>query len=71
MVRIMDIQDRWFSTDHQYFMVLDELGDMYILRRDFHLENWEMTMFDSGRAAVCQFNPLSREPEGLGLSPKC
>ncbi len=71
-VRIMDIQDRWFSTDHQYFMLLDDLGDMYIIRRDFRFERWEMTMFDSGRAAVAQFSSLNKEPEdGLCLNPKC
>ena len=70
-VEVIDIPDRWLSANHQYYMVLDPQGDMYILRRNFMLEGWEMTMYDSGRTAEGKFEAISTDMGSFKESPRC
>ncbi len=70
-VEVLDIQDRWLSANHLYFMVLDSHGDMYILRRNFLFEGWEMTMYDSGNAAGNQYSAICRELDSPKSRPHC
>jgi hypothetical protein len=44
-VQVMDILDRWLSTEQSYYKVLTDDGALYILRQDAASREWEMTLF--------------------------
>lgn len=47
-IDVVEVLDRWIAPDHRYFKCLGSDGDLYILRHDTVLENWELTMFARG-----------------------
>jgi hypothetical protein len=49
-VAVTDVIDRWLAPDHRYFKVKGEDGAVYILRHDVEAGDWQLVMFDSGRA---------------------
>jgi len=44
-VTVCEVMDRWLAPDHRYFKVLGSDGDLYILRHDPHVHQWELTFF--------------------------
>jgi hypothetical protein len=44
-VQVDQVLDRWLSQDHRYFKVLGDDGDIYILRHDPYMCEWELTFF--------------------------
>lgn len=51
-VDVIDVLDRWLSTELNYFKLAGDDGGTYILRHDLAAARWELTLFDSGRAGV-------------------
>ncbi|MBP7735081.1 MAG: hypothetical protein KA369_03835 [Spirochaetes bacterium] len=42
---VSDIVDRWYGPDYLYFKVRADDGNIYILRCDESLDQWELEMF--------------------------
>jgi hypothetical protein len=49
---VLDVVDRWLATDYGYFKVAADDGDLYILRLDTRSQDWQLTLFQSDRAAL-------------------
>ena len=49
-VEVCEIIDRWLSPDHHYFKIKGDDMATYILRYDTKLDQWELTLFDSGKS---------------------
>jgi hypothetical protein len=50
-VEIAEHVDQWYGPDYCYFKVKDNDSNLYILRFDEGRVEWELTMFQSPRAA--------------------
>jgi hypothetical protein len=48
-LKVVAILDRWIATRHAYFKLKANDGDIYILRYDEDLAQWEMTLFQAAR----------------------
>ena len=55
-VVVVDVLDRWLSPEHRYFKLRGDDGGVYILRHDVARERWELTLYDSGRAAATRLS---------------
>ena len=51
-VRVVEVIDRWLGSDHRYFKVKGDDGDLYILRHDRLDAHWELTLFTSAAPAA-------------------
>ena len=47
-VFVDEILDRWLATDHRYFKLKGDDGDMYIVRQDTTSGAWDLTLFARG-----------------------
>ncbi|MBE9529090.1 MAG: hypothetical protein IME99_07605 [Proteobacteria bacterium] len=43
---VVEVLDRWYGTDHDYFKLLAEDGYIYIIRYDRGTDGWELTMME-------------------------
>ena len=50
-VEVAEVIDRWLAPTHRYFKLRGDDGGIYIVRHDPVSGRWELTLFDSGRAA--------------------
>ncbi len=41
------IEDRWYGEDHDYFKVVADDGNLYLLRHDREADEWELTMTET------------------------
>jgi hypothetical protein len=48
-VEVVEVLDCWLAPDHRYFKVRGHDGDTYLLRHAPLADQWELTMFASGR----------------------
>jgi len=55
-IEIEEVIDRWLAPEHRYFKVRGGQNDIYILRYDESAQQWELTLFQSGKFAG---SPLS------------
>lgn len=44
-VCVLEVLDRWLSTEQSYYKILADDGALYILRREMATGDWEMTLF--------------------------
>ncbi len=44
-IGVVDVIDRWLATEHGYFKITADDGDVYILRHDSRTQLWELTLF--------------------------
>jgi hypothetical protein len=51
-VEVAEVLDRWPGSDHSYYKVRAEDGDLYILLHEPGLDRWELTLFSSASMAV-------------------
>lgn len=49
MITISEVLDRWLDPAHRYFKVRGDDGGIYLLRHDTTADQWELTMYDSGK----------------------
>ena len=47
-VFVEEVLDAWLASDHRYFKVKGDDGDMYIIRHAPQSDIWELTMFRRG-----------------------
>ena len=50
-VEIVETVDQWYGSDHCYFKIKGNDGNLYILRFDEGRVGWELTMFQNLGAA--------------------
>jgi hypothetical protein len=43
---IVEVLDRWYGEDHDYFKLMAEDGYIYIIRYDSKTDGWELTMME-------------------------
>ena len=41
-VEVMEVVDRWYDLDHNYFKVRGDDGKGYLLRHDLNADAWEL-----------------------------
>ena len=46
-VQIVETVDQWYGSDHCYFKIKGNDGNLYILRFEQSRAEWELTMFQS------------------------
>ena len=44
-VEVVEVLDRWIGTDHRYFKVRGDDGDVYVLRQDTEADCWALVLF--------------------------
>lgn len=44
-IEIKQVLDRWLDPNHRYFKLLDDDGDVYIIRHDMNTWAWELTFY--------------------------
>jgi hypothetical protein len=44
-LRVQELLDRWYGQAHDYFKLLADDGNVYILRHERMEDFWELTMF--------------------------
>jgi len=45
VVQVLEVQDRWLSTDHRYFKLIGDDNAIYIIRQDMDSQEWELTYY--------------------------
>lgn len=50
-IELVDVIDRWLSPEDRYFKLRGVDNGIYILRHMVSADQWELTLFDSGRCA--------------------
>ena len=48
-VTVTEVIDRWLDPQHRYFKLRGDDGGIYLIRQDTLKDQWELTLFDSGR----------------------
>jgi len=48
-VTVTQIIDRWLDPRHRYFKLRGDDGGIYLIRHDNASDQWDLTLFDSGR----------------------
>ena len=49
-IEVEEVLDQWLAPEHRYFKLRGDDGGIYIVRYDSAADDWELTLFDSGRA---------------------
>lgn len=44
-LKVMEVEDRWYSPGATFFRVLVENGDRYVLKRDDAQNQWSLTAY--------------------------
>lgn len=60
LVVIKELRDRWHGDGYQYFKVIGDDGNLYILHLDEHSAAWSLTMFALGARLAPPPPPLPR-----------
>ncbi|OGP54931.1 MAG: hypothetical protein A2Y65_02610 [Deltaproteobacteria bacterium RBG_13_52_11] len=47
-MKVKEIMDQWYGSDHTYFKVLAEDANIYILRYSEANDQWELVFFNEG-----------------------
>ena len=42
-----EVVDRWYGEEHDYFKVIADDGNLYLLRHDRESDEWELTMTET------------------------
>jgi hypothetical protein len=48
-VAVTEVIDRWLDPLHRYFKLRGDDGGIYLVRQNTFSNEWELTLFDSGR----------------------
>ncbi len=62
---VVEILDRWFGEDHDYFKVLADDGGVYVLRCGRGVDGWELTQYRAAGAANVEDGTAEKDPGGL------
>lgn len=44
-IEVVKVLDRWLAPDHRYFKVRGDDGDLYLLRHDPAVEDWQLILY--------------------------
>jgi hypothetical protein len=47
---VVEVLDRWFGEDHDYFKVIADDGGVYVLRYNRSEDSWELTQYRAAGA---------------------
>jgi hypothetical protein len=61
---VVEILDRWYGEDHDYFKVRADDGGVYVLRYGRSEDSWELTQYSA--AEVRQTECKTEEPSSQG-----
>jgi hypothetical protein len=64
-LRVVEVCDRWYDPDADYFKVRADDGCLYLLRRDRALDRWSLRYVRTGEPST----PLVPPPPGAGEKP--
>jgi hypothetical protein len=51
-IEVAEVLDQWLAPDHRYFKLRGADGHIYLVRHDPAAHEWELTMFERGRATL-------------------
>ena len=51
-LQVMDLVDRWYDIDHNYFKVLADDNRFYLLRHDMNSDQWELVESEAASSGV-------------------
>ena len=63
-IEVAENLDQWHGPDYRYFKVRGDDGNLYILRFDDMRAEWDLTLFQSGRAEESPVPPLPGKGRG-------
>lgn len=44
---VRDLQDSWQGTDHAYFRLIADDGNLYVIRHDSEANGWELVLMEA------------------------
>jgi hypothetical protein len=47
--QVREVVDQWYGADHDYFKLIADDENLYILRHDKEADEWEMVMMEEVR----------------------
>jgi hypothetical protein len=62
---VVEILDRWFGEDHDYFKVRADDGGVYVLRYNRCEDGWELTQYRASGAGQESVKEGQAGPQGL------
>ncbi len=45
--QVKELIDRWYGPDHEYFKLIADDGNLYIIRHDRGNDQWELTLTET------------------------
>lgn len=61
---VVEVLDRWFGEDHDYFKVLADDGGVYVLRCGRVEGGWELTQYRAAGAGSVDEGKAEKAPSG-------
>ena len=61
---VVEVLDRWFGEDHDYFKVLADDGGVYVLRCGRGEDGWELTQYRAAGAGSVEEGTEETAPRG-------
>jgi hypothetical protein len=53
MLKVVELEDQWYSPSKQYFKILASDGNVYILCHNQDINNWSLTAFRKNKMKAC------------------
>lgn len=50
--QVKEILDQWYGVDHTYYKLIADDSNLYIIRHDREMDEWEMVMMESAPEKV-------------------
>ncbi len=46
-LQVKEILDQWYGVDHTYYKLIADDSNLYIIRHDREMDEWEMVMMEA------------------------
>jgi len=50
--QVREIVDQWYGVDHTYYKLIADDSNLYIIRHDREMDEWEMVMMEAAQEKV-------------------
>lgn len=50
--QVKEILDQWYGVDHTYYKLIADDSNLYIIRHDREMDEWEMVMMEAAQEKV-------------------
>ncbi|MDO8445892.1 MAG: hypothetical protein Q7T53_07315 [Deltaproteobacteria bacterium] len=50
--QVREIVDQWYGVDHTYYKLIADDSNLYIIRHDREMDEWEMVMMEAAPEKV-------------------